>query len=111
MVNIKLSDLSGNRDPKEFSCKAPDGSSISPDRAIVPVFRQNPITQDFALVGTAFFIAQYGLIMSAKHVLKDVIDKNNQCVAAIGVCHFLEDNKYLLRTIRRGYWQDDSDIA
>lgn len=105
-----MEESSGSTHPKEFFCQSKDGDKAAATEAIVPVIKQDINSKKFFFVGTGFFIAQEGLIMTAKHVVKAVI-KNNTETGPIAICHFLPNNQYIMRTIVKGSWRDNSDVA
>ena len=102
--------LSGSSHPDEFRCCSIDGKTASATEAIFSIFIQDIRSKQYAFLGTGFFIAHEGVVMTAKHVLKAVIE-NDASKAAIGICHLLPNNQYMLRTIVKGFWDNNSDIA
>lgn len=64
-----------------------------------------------AFIGTGFFIAKFGLFMTAKHVLEEVTDKGKIC-ANLYALQFPPNRKEILR--RRVVWMawnNDSDVG
>jgi len=102
--------LSGSIHPKEFHCYSKDGAKADATEAIFPIIKQDISSKKYFFIGTGFFITNEGVIMTAKHVLQDVID-GNVATGPIGICHFLPGNQYKLRSIVKGFWRKDSDIA
>lgn len=105
-----MSLLGGEANQEYF--KAYDGNGLSTDagEAIFPIIKQNIQTNQFSLVGTGFFITSTSLLMTAKHVLQDVIS-DQKAVGPIGMLHFLPNNEYKIRSITQGFWFEHSDVA
>ena len=101
----------GEANPIHFSARSDDGSLVSPDRAIVPICRQDA-AGTWLLIGTGFFITANGLIATAKHVVTDVIDLQRLAqTAPIAALQFLDGNLYIIRAIGQTTWHNTADVA
>jgi V8-like Glu-specific endopeptidase len=76
--------------------------------AIVPLISENKKTGEGFFIGTAFYISSSGLLMTAKH---NLFDKKNLHFDNLGVIHFLPNNAYILRPIRKITYSHEFDIA
>ena len=103
--------LGGEADPVFYTTITDNGEPTSPGEAIFPILKQSLTNTDFRLIGTGFFIGIYGVFMTAKHVLMDVLDSTGQQRESIGIVHFLPNNKFLLRNITKCYTFENSDVG
>lgn len=94
-----------------FRARSDDGEDKPVSRALCPIIRSCPETGKFTLVGTGFFITAYGIVMTAKHVLQDVFDRNGKAVAALGIVQFFGEKNYILRHFLRYQSYSNSDVA
>lgn len=102
--------LNGTSNPNEFKAYSENGTIADPTEAIFPIIKQDMCSGSFSFVGTGFFVSWQGLIITAKHVLRDVISKE-RVNSPIGICQFLPNDEYILRNIKKGFWFDKSDVA
>jgi len=105
-----MENLSGSTHPEEFSCTTKSGVKADLSEAIFPIIKQDVGSNKFHFLGTGFFIARQGLIMTAKHILQDVTE-NNIAKGPIGIFHFLPNNQYMIRSFVRGFCKDNSDVG
>ena len=105
-----MSLLGGEANQEHFKAYDSVGLPADAKEAIFPIIKQDIHTNQFSLVGTGFFISSTGLLMTAKHVLQDVIS-NQKAVGPIGILHCLPNNEYKMRSITRGFWSRHSDVA
>jgi hypothetical protein len=54
-----------------------------------------------AIIGTGFYVARYGLFLTARHVLEALVDWKTQGVGAGYVCHRQDERSVHLRRILR----------
>ena len=108
---IKRKPLIEDTHSNKFKCYTEKGQEAHPNWAIVPVIKQDLRNAKFKFIGTAFFIGINGLLITAKHVLQDVIDEEGKVFGPIGVCQFMPENKFFLRNIIRGFYYENSDVA
>lgn len=98
-------ELHGAADPKKFITNG------NPMEAIIPIFKQLN-GHELKLIGTGFFISVNGLIVSAKHVFRDVIDdKDQKQTAPIGIIQFLPGSSWEFRPLLRCTTHDTADIG
>ena len=102
--------LSGSTHPKESCCHSTDGTKADATEAICAIIKQDMNSRKYFFIGTGFFITNEGVIMTAKHVLQDVI-KDEVATGPIGICQLLPGSQYKLRSIVKGVWRSNSDIA
>lgn len=76
--------------------------------AIVPLVSEDKQLNKIFLIGTAFYISNLGILMTAKH---NLFNRDNELFDNLGVYHFLPDNHYILRPVRGGAYNDEYDIA
>lgn len=84
--------------------EAPQGSN-----PIFPIVKHSGA--EFELVGTGFFICNFGIFVTARHVLFDVLDEDGNQVHPIGAIHSINENEYLLRPVLRCNSNTVSDIT
>ncbi len=76
--------------------------------AIVPLISEDKKHNKLFFIGTAFYISNLGILITAKH---NLFDKNDKLFDNLGVYHFLPANQYILRPIRKLTYSNDYDIA
>ncbi len=76
--------------------------------AIVPLISEDKKLGKLFFIGTAFYISNSGILMTAKH---NLFDKENKLFSNLGVYHFLPDNQCILRPIRTLTFTNEYDIA
>jgi hypothetical protein len=89
--------------------KTDTGEKIDPSLAIFPILKQKD--EKWLLIGTAFFITNTGLFVTAKHVIKDVLDSKGKQKYPIFALQFLPDNKYIKRVVLRCHSNTKSDVS
>jgi hypothetical protein len=103
--------LSGEADENQFKSVDSTGDIVNPNKAIFPIIAQDIETNVFRLVGTGFFIHPEGLIITAKHVLQDVMDRKGNVIGPIGIFCFHGHSSYYIRRIIRAHYYPNSDVA
>ena len=106
-----MKNLLGSSPSYEFKCYTGKGEKAELNQAIVPVIKQDLKLRKFKYIGTAFFISITGLLITAKHVLQDVFDEQGKASGPIGICQFLPENEFILRSFIRGFYYENSDVA
>ncbi len=102
--------LKGERPEGHHDFMDLDGKDTQGDHVIFPILRQ--ITEDnLRLIGTGFFIGNFGLFLSAKHVLRDCFDNHNNQKYPICICQFFPNNQYRFRNILWCSSHHISDVA
>ena len=68
------------------SARTGDGRPINPGVGVIPIMKE--VTRGkLAIIGTGFYVARYGLFLTAQHVLEDLVDWKTQVVGVGYVCH------------------------
>lgn len=76
--------------------------------AVVPLVSEDKQLNKIFLIGTAFYISNSGILITAKH---NLFDRKGELFDNLGVYHFLPDNHYILRPVRKLTYSNDYDIA
>ncbi|MBB5464147.1 hypothetical protein OKW30_006733 [Paraburkholderia sp. Clong3] len=100
--------------PKDgFDVRSSTGSKVDPSSAIFAIIRQpDPPYGDLTVIGTGFYICHYGLFATAKHVLKECLDKRGQPTIPLSIVHrFPLTQTVQVRPIIRAVLHDSSDVA
>jgi S1-C subfamily serine protease len=79
-------------------------------KVIFPIVKQDVVSKKFQLFGTGFFIADQGLFMTAKHVLRGFVEKDTDRNPT-DIFPLLANNGSPLRSIKKVFWKNDSDVA
>lgn len=87
-----------------------DGTICSPSESTFPILKQLE-NDNWQLIGTGFFIAKNGIFLTAKHVLKDVLDNKNRQTLPIVAFLFPSPGKYQIRRILKGFLNVSGDMA
>lgn len=100
----------GEADERRFVVfKREDGSIARPSDCIVPVV--HVYRGRMSLLGTGFFIASGGLLVTARHVLLDVDQDGGVSTVPPSIVQWTEDGKAVLRPLVWVAACGDSDIA
>jgi hypothetical protein len=103
--------LGGEAPDDRFGFKSGDGEESNGRRAIFPIIRV-AFTGEIDLLGTGFFIATNGLLVTARHVIEAAFDrKSNQQRFGVSMVHFQDDGSYFIRPILRGAIHTVEDLA
>jgi len=102
--------LKGSSPPEKYKFHSSSGKITSNADGIFPIMKQEE-NGDFLLVGTGFFVAAYGIFITAKHVLMDVCDEEGVPEKAIGGFHIKEDGTYYQRPVLRAWSSDKTDLS
>ncbi len=102
--------LGGEADQKRYAfINHENGRKVEGNETIVPIVKQVDGWR-LELIGTGFFIASNGILVTAKHVLKDVM-RNGQQVHGIAIVQFIPGNQYLIRPLMFMSENTNADIA
>jgi len=108
-MNKPLGSLKG-ASPKAYSFLTDNGQFVKNPDCIVPIVKQNK-DKLFIPLGTGFYICNQRILMTATHVLNDVIDPETQEPRqAIGIFHLFGDEKYIPIPIIWA-WHSGKDIS
>ncbi|WP_298545901.1 serine protease [uncultured Aquimarina sp.] len=84
-------------------------SGVSKDsNAIVPLVSEDKKTNKLFFIGTSFYISGNGILLTAKHC---IFNKKDEVYDNLGVIHFLPNNQYILRPIRKTTYANEYDVA
>jgi hypothetical protein len=64
-----------------------------------------------SIIGTGFYITRYGLLVTAKHVLEDLMAEDDASLVSSYVCHLAPENAIHLRPIRKAHLLRKADIG
>ncbi len=97
---------------KEFIATTETGKIVNQQEAIFPIMKQLE-GNSFRLIGTGTFVTQNGIFLTAKHILKDVLDENNNSKQKYPIVAFLfsGNSQYKISSILNAFLYDNSDIA
>lgn len=99
------------KNDNQFYAKTKAGQFIDPHTCIFPILKEMP-DGSARLVGTGFFITMLGHFVTAKHVIFDVYDiDNNVQKAPLHAVHFVKGSSVLVRDITEISYHNVSDIA
>lgn len=105
----KIDKKFGSSPSDEFTVLDGDNQLRDPNEIIFPLMKQ--INGRIELVGTGFFIAKFGLFMTAKHVLDDVFTLGRQQCATLDVLQFIPGRGILRRPVIGGSINNDADVG
>lgn len=87
-----------------------DGTSIDPSSGVVPVLKEISKGK-LSVVGTGFYISRYGLFLTARHVLYDLVLDNNKKIGVGYICHSANNETVHLRRILSVNLLESADLA
>jgi hypothetical protein len=95
---------------EHFTVHASNRKLHDPKEAIFPIFR---VGDDGLLhfLATGFFITRLGWFITAKHVVKDVLDKNDVAHSGLHVVQFQEGNIFYPRPVAGFTYHKLADVA
>ena len=93
-----------------YSAQLGDGTQADLSQAIFPIVTQ---WQDglFVAIGTGFFVAENGIFVTAAHVVKAVLDEQDNATGPFGIFQFLSGNHFSVRPIHRATRHLVADVA
>jgi hypothetical protein len=112
MVDIKrttLPNLFGEARHGDYGVTTGEGAPTQPDLGVFPIVRHDE--NRIRMIGTGFFVTTNGLFVTAKHVLHDVMNRDGNQIAPIGIIQFLPNNGYVYRPVDRYGFHRTADIA
>ncbi|MCK9614986.1 MAG: serine protease [Candidatus Omnitrophica bacterium] len=92
-----------------YICKTGKGEEADPSLAIFPILKE--VDGKRLVVGSAFFITNTGIFVTAKHVIKDVFDERGKQKYPIFGLQILPDDKYIIRPVLSCYSNTKSDVV
>ena len=114
-MSASLPRLGGEVDPNSWHFTAPHGPLPNPIGHTFPLLTHDT-SGVWRLIGTGFYISSDGLFVTAKHVIDDVLDDDQQ-VAPLAIMHLWSESglfgpdSYLLRPIMQCWLGDTADVA
>lgn len=87
-----------------------DGLSLHPGTGIVPILKEIG-EKRLAVIGTGFYVTRYGLLITAKHVLEELMADDGVSLVQSFVCHLAQENDVHFRRIRRAHLLINADIG
>lgn len=87
-----------------------DGQPLHPGTGIVPIMKEVG-EKRLAVIGTGFYVTRYGLLVTAKHVLEDLMADDSVSLVQYFVCHLAQEKNIHLRKIRRAHLLINADIG
>lgn len=86
------------------------GSEGQIHTVVFPILKDRE-PEGLELLGTGFFISKAGHFVSARHVLKDIINEDGEQSGWLRVVHFVQDIEVLVRPLTRISVNENSDIG
>jgi hypothetical protein len=98
--------------PKElFQVRAKDGTTVDPSSAIFPIIK-NSANELVQVIGTGFYIGHHGLFVTARHVLEECLDAENNPTIPLAIVHRIPTKqRVVFRPIIRAFMHNGADIA
>jgi len=87
-----------------------DGDSIDPSDIAIPIFKEIE-NGKLSIIGTGFYITRYGLFLTAKHVLDDLLIEDRTKIGKAFICHRVSKSEVHLRNILSVNLLDPVDLA
>jgi len=88
-----------------------NGQKRRPNECIFPILKQMD-DNNWRLIGAGFFITKHGIFLTAKHVLRGVLDNDtNKQVYPIVALLFISETSYQIRRVTKGFLNVRGDIA
>jgi hypothetical protein len=95
---------------KKFITITTGGVQSEPQYGIFPILKQ--LEDDtYKLIGTAFFITDSGIFLTAKHVLMDVLDNECRQTHPIAAFTFLPNGIMPIRRVLKAFLNASGDVA
>lgn len=92
-----------------YIAKTGKGEKSDLNFAIFPILKQ--VDGESLFIGTAFFITNTGIFVTAKHVINDVLNEEGKQKYPIVGLQLLPDNKYIIRQVLRCHSNTKSDVV
>jgi hypothetical protein len=110
-----LGNLGGEADPNSWHFLAPHGPVPNAVGHTFPLLTHDA-TGSWRLIGAGFYVSGDGLFVTAKHVIEDVLDGDQQ-VLPLAIMHLRSESglfgpqEYLLRPIMQCWLGESADVA
>lgn len=102
--------MRGSAKREHFTVHTSDGKLVNPNEAVFPIFR----TGDDGILhflATGFFITRLGWFVTAKHVVKDVLDENDVAHSGLCIVQFQEGHIFYIRPVIGATCHKLADVA
>ena len=87
-----------------------NGKSIDPRSGVVPILKELSKGR-LSVIGTGFYISRYGLFLTAKHVLDELVLENKKEIGVGYICHSPDNKVVHLRRILSINLLEPADLA
>lgn len=87
-----------------------NGKSIEPRSGVVPILKELSKGR-LSVIGTGFYISRYGLFLTAKHVLDELVLENKKEIGVGYICHSPDNEEVHLRRILSVNLLEPADLA
>lgn len=87
-----------------------NGNPIDPKYGVFPILKELSKGR-LLVVGTGFYLTRYGMFITAKHVVEELVDWKKKEIGISFVCHVPNETEVHLRRIRNATLLDDFDLA
>ena len=87
-----------------------NNNNVDPKEIVFPILK-NEDNGNVKMIGTGFFITKFGIFLTAKHVLEDVLDKKGRPKAGITIIQFKENFTFYYRPVKAFVLHPDADVA
>lgn len=110
-----LGNLGGEADPNTWHFSAQHGPLPNPVGHTFPLLTHDT-AGSWRLIGTGFYVSGDGLFVTAKHVIEDVFDGDQQ-VLPLAIMHLRSESglfgpqEYLMRPVMQCWLGDNADVA
>jgi hypothetical protein len=86
------------------------GEQVQGWEPVVPILRiDEPLR--VTCIGTGFFIHTGGILVTAAHVVRDVIDEDGKPTANLAVLQYVPPNQFVRRHVIKASWHTVEDVA
>jgi hypothetical protein len=92
--------------------RAIDGNKnpIDPKYGVFPILKEVS-KERLSVIGTGFYLTRYGMFITAKHVMDELVDWKKKEIKVSYVCHLPNETEVHLRRIRNAALLDNFDLA
>lgn len=90
--------INGNKDP------------IDPKYGVFPIMKEVSKGR-ISIIGTGFYLTRYGLFITAKHVMEELVDWKKKSIGVGFACHCPNETEIILRRILFASLIDSYDLA
>jgi hypothetical protein len=87
-----------------------DGRPVQPGDGIVPIVKE--LSRGYlSVVGTGFYVTRYGLLVTAKHVVEELVNEDGASLGVSFVFHLAGEKGVHLRKLCKAHILKASDVA